>query len=313
MLQGKVIDPTGTPVPGAAVVVVDGGHRFTLTTDQAGQFSVPDAPGVYDPTVTPSGFAQVHSAMTYAIDATAIITLPTPGTPQAADAKTAAAPAASRSSAVAPRNASWEYGALFQGGLGVTDNRGGYRFLSAGGHLGRVLTGDFGAGLLKGNIEYAVELFPYWQAFTPTFQRITCPAATGPQGVNPGSCSAPYTVGGTFTGVSVTPVILRWNFTHGHRVQPWAQGAGGLLWTNHKFPPYGGLDPQNAALTGPNSDTSVWNFTPQGGIGVHIFTKANRSIDFSANAVHISSASLGDRNPGVNASVQFTVGYTWWK
>jgi lipid A 3-O-deacylase len=33
---------------------------------------------------------------------------------------------------------------------------------------------------------------------------------------------------------------------------------------------------------------------------------------FSANAVHISSASLGDKNPGVNASVQFQIGYTWW-
>ena len=39
----------------------------------------------------------------------------------------------------------------------------------------------------------------------------------------------------------------------------------------------------------------------------------DRSIDFSANAVHVSSASLGDKNPGVNASVQFTIGYSWWK
>jgi hypothetical protein len=31
------------------------------------------------------------------------------------------------------------------------------------------------------------------------------------------------------------------------------------------------------------------------------------------NAVHISSASLGDRNPGVNASIQVQVGYTLWK
>jgi hypothetical protein len=29
--------------------------------------------------------------------------------------------------------------------------------------------------------------------------------------------------------------------------------------------------------------------------------------------VHISSASLGDRNPGVNASIQVQVGYTIWK
>ena len=34
---------------------------------------------------------------------------------------------------------------------------------------------------------------------------------------------------------------------------------------------------------------------------------------FEANAVHISSASLGDKNPGVNASVQFQIGYAWWR
>jgi hypothetical protein len=32
----------------------------------------------------------------------------------------------------------------------------------------------------------------------------------------------------------------------------------------------------------------------------------------AASGVHISSASLGDKNPGVNASVQFQIGYTWW-
>jgi hypothetical protein len=36
-------------------------------------------------------------------------------------------------------------------------------------------------------------------------------------------------------------------------------------------------------------------------------------VDFALNLEHISSASLGDKNPGVNASVQFQLGYTWWK
>jgi lipid A 3-O-deacylase len=31
------------------------------------------------------------------------------------------------------------------------------------------------------------------------------------------------------------------------------------------------------------------------------------------NVVHISSASLGDKNPGVNSSLLFSVGYSWWK
>ena len=106
---------------------------------------------------------------------------------------------------------SFELGAILQGGNGITDNRDGFHFLMAGGHAGRVLTGNMLSGPLRGNFEYAVEIFPYWQSFTPKFQRVSC--------VQPGAiitCSAPYTVGGTFTGASVTPIILRWNFaTHG--------------------------------------------------------------------------------------------------
>ncbi len=202
-----------------------------------------------------------------------------------------------------------EFGVLVQGGNGLTDNRDGFHFLSAGIHAGRVLTGNYGSGFFRGNFEYAVELFPYWQSFTPTFQRIRCAPVAGTPTI---SCSQPYTVGGTFTGVSATPIILRWNLARHGRWTPWAQAAGGLLWTNHKYPAYGSTVP-NLQVNGPNGDASVWNFTPQGGVGFHYFTRPNRSIDFSANGVHISSASLGDRNPGVNASVQFTLGYSWWK
>ena len=206
-----------------------------------------------------------------------------------------------------------EFGAFFQGGVGLTENRDSFRFLLAGGHAGKVLTPELGDGLFRGNFEYAVEAIPYWQSFTPKFSRIKCPAVPPGTPVNPNTCSGPYTVGGTYSGVSITPIILRWNFTHGHRLMPWAQAAGGLLWTNHKYPGYGDTDPKDVNETGPNADTSVWNFTPQGGVGMHYFVKPQRSIDFGANAVHISSASLGDRNPGVNASVQFSVGYSWWK
>lgn len=197
-----------------------------------------------------------------------------------------------------------EIGALVQGGFGVTEDRGDFRFFMAGAQAGKVLTGNVGPGLLHGNFEYGVQLFPFWQSYTPKIQRELCPATS--------ACSGPYTVGGTFTGASITPIILRWNFAGTKRISPWVQGAGGLLWTNHKYPAFGG-PPYNPNNDGPNSDTSVWNFTPQFGIGMRYFIRPRRSIDFGANAIHISSASLGDKNPGVNASVQFTVGYTWWK
>lgn len=209
----------------------------------------------------------------------------------------------------------WEYGALLQGGNGLTEDRDGFHFLMAGGHLGRILTGELGPGWLKGNFEYAVEVFPFWQSYSPKIQRANCYATpvAGATYVSPGLyCSALYTVGGTYTGVSVTPIILRWNFTHGSRLMPWIQGAGGSLWTNHKYPAFGS-PALSLANDGPNADTSVWNFTPQFGVGAHYFVKARNSVDFSANAVHLSSASLGDKNPGVNVSVQFSLGYSWWK
>ena len=203
----------------------------------------------------------------------------------------------------------WEYGAIFQGGKGVTDERDDFKFFMAGGHVGKVLTGEIGKGLLRGNFEYAAEVFPYWQSNTPRFQRRTCVPTVNPAVI---SCSAPYTVGGTFRGVTVTPIILRWNFTHGRKLMPWAQAAGGVLWTNHKYPAYG-EGAVNLRNDGTDADASVWNFTPQGGVGVHYFLRPKQSLDLGANGVHISSASLGDRNPGVNASVQFTIGYSWWK
>lgn len=203
----------------------------------------------------------------------------------------------------------WEMGVLAQGGVGVTEDRDSFRFFMAGVHLGKVLTPVVGHGTFKGDFEYAGELFPFWQSYTPSFQRANCVAIPNSQQI---SCSGLYNSGGTYTGASITPIILRWNFTRGKRLMPYAQGAGGLLWTNHKYPGFGSAI-ENLGNDGPNTETSVWNFTPQFGIGFHYFVKPRRSIDFGANAIHISSASLGDKNPGVNASMQFSLGYSWWK
>jgi lipid A 3-O-deacylase len=214
----------------------------------------------------------------------------------------------------------WDLGVVVQGGFGVTQTRGNFKFFMAGVHAGKVLTPMLGSGMLRGNFEYAVEVFPLWQSYTPTSLRQSCVYVAGPGGVQETSCSAPYTVGGTFTGVSVTPILLRWNFAGSRRVAPWMQGGGGVVWTNHKYPAVGGPPVSTGGLSnssignnGPNQDSSVWNFTPQFGVGAHYFLSSKRSVDFGANAVHVSSASLGDKNPGVNASVQFTVGYSWWK
>ncbi len=203
----------------------------------------------------------------------------------------------------------FEAGVIAQGGVGLTEERNDFKFVMAGVHAGKVLYRNQRPGLLHGNFEYAVEVFPYWQSYTPKFQRAKCVGVAGTDEI---ACSPLFNAGGTFSGVTLTPIILRWNFATGRRITPYAQAAGGVLWTNHKYPAFG-QGPLNLANDGPGSDASVWNFTPQGGIGIHYFISPRRSLDFGVNAVHISSASLGDRNPGVNASLQFSVGYSFWK
>ena len=199
---------------------------------------------------------------------------------------------------------SWEYGPFANGGTGVGD-RSDFQFFSAGFELGKVLTPVVHAGLFSGQFEYGGNIMPLWQAYTPAphIGTTTCETPSGQSF----TCTLQYG-GGTFRGVSLTPVILRWNLlTKSKRIQPWFQGAGGLIYTTHKFPPN---YLSSATIDG---GTSVWNFSPQGGAGLHWFIAPKRSVDFGVNAVHISSASLGDRNPGVNASIQLQVGYTFWK
>jgi len=195
---------------------------------------------------------------------------------------------------------SWEYGPFINGGTGV-GNRSDFQFLSAGFQAGKILTSVHHAGILTGQFELGANIMPLWQAYTPSAHEVIIIPKSG----------TPYLAtigGGTYRGVSLTPVILRWNLlTRSRRVQPWIQAAGGLIYTTHKFPGVQEVQP------GTPGGSSVWNFAPQGGGGFHYFIRPQRSIDVGVNGVHISSASLGDRNPGVNASIQMQVGYTFWK
>lgn len=193
----------------------------------------------------------------------------------------------------------WEMGPFVNWGTGVGD-RSDFKFLWGGFQIGKPLTPVLHAGWVTGQFELGGNIMPLWQAYTPAPHSVTF--------TYNGETYTEQVGGGTFRGVAMTPVILRWNFlTRSRRIQPWFQGAGGLIYTTHKFPP-DVLVPQ-----GTPGGTSVWNFAPQGGFGIHYFTRARRSIDLGVNAVHISSASLGDHNPGVNASIQIQVGYTFWK
>jgi lipid A 3-O-deacylase len=199
----------------------------------------------------------------------------------------------------APVNRRWELGPFVQGGTGVGD-RSDFQFFALGFQAGRRLSPVVHAGPLTGDFEMGVNVMPFWQAYTP---------APHTQIVNVGDGIIIENIGGgTFTGASITPVIFRWNFRpESQRFMPWFQAQGAVLYTTHKFPP------TVEVPEGTPGGTSVWNFRSGAGIGFHYFTRPKRSIDFALNAEHISSASLGDRNPGVNASLQFQLGYSWWK
>ncbi|HLK04414.1 MAG TPA: acyloxyacyl hydrolase [Candidatus Acidoferrum sp.] len=107
-----------------------------------------------------------------------------------------------------------------------------------------------------------------------------------------------FTPNGAVYGGSVKPIILRWNFTAPRRIVPYFQFAGGALFTTSNVPP---------------GDTSQINFTPQLGGGIHWFRGEKQSVDFGVDLVHHSNASLGNHNPGYNASIFFNVGYSWYK
>ncbi len=99
-------------------------------------------------------------------------------------------------------------------------------------------------------------------------------------------------------GLGINPLIMKWNFTAGKKAVPYFLAQGGVLWSADKVPP---------------GDTSKINFVSGAGVGMNYFIRPRRSVNWDVRATHLSNASLGKHNPGVNASLQFSIGYNWWK
>ena len=106
-----------------------------------------------------------------------------------------------------------------------------------------------------------------------------------------------FTPIGTTYGASIAPLNLKWNFTKGSKVAPYIQLSEGVLFTNDDLPFPG---------------TSEVNFQSGIGIGFHFFHREKRAWTGEFKYQHISSAGLGDLNPGMN-TLQFTIGYNWFK
>ncbi len=95
---------------------------------------------------------------------------------------------------------------------------------------------------------------------------------------------------------AINPFIAKWNFTGGKTMSPYIAAVGGVVFSSKDLPV-------------PNS--SQVNFTSGAELGLQWFRQSKNSIDFAVKIYHLSNASIGTLNPGINGAVQFMVGYTW--
>ena len=127
---------------------------------------------------------------------------------------------------------------------------------------GRLLTGPRSSGALRGRFEWAFEVTPLYAQYRP---------------------SRAY-------GWGVAPLVWRWNFEPRGRYAPYAELAGGALWTSQPVP----------------ERTTTANFRAYTGAGVRILVAPRRAVVLSYRFEHISNGNRVDRNPGVNAhSIHF--------
>jgi lipid A 3-O-deacylase len=149
------------------------------------------------------------------------------------------------------------------GGGSVSGGTSGTGVWNIGVRYGFVLTKPHGPGPLRGTFEFAVDAVPAFFVFQPTK---------------------------TAYGASFDPVVLKWNFEADRRVVPYAELAGGVLFTNQTVP----------------SGSSRVNFTSQAALGLHFL---NRRFNWSIEVryEHISNAGLASPNPGIN-TIQARIG-----
>ena len=182
------------------------------------------------------------------------------------------------SEAQPPDLAASEIAALFEVGASEWMVTGGPAFgvvifHSAGGHRyalqtiswGRVLTGPLGSGMWRGRFEWAIEGVPVFGQFAPT----------------------------RTYGVGVTPLLWRWNFEPRGTAAPFAELAGGALFTTDPVP----------------VRTTSANFTAHAGVGVRLFVRPTQALVLGYRFHHISNGNRLERNPGVNAHV-LQIGWT---
>jgi hypothetical protein len=186
----------------------------------------------------------------------------------------------------------WELGPWFGGGTGI-GHASEFKFINGGLRIGRVLTGELGSGRMRGTFEWAADIMPVYEVRQPAF--ISSVIAVISPVPPPFHTTRPQQWIYSF---AANPVVLKYNWTGGNRVVPYLAAEGGLLFSSTEIPP---------------GDTSRVNFMPGGAFGFYFLRSNRQAVDLSVHITHISNASLADHNPGINATMQFRVGYTWFK
>ena len=171
----------------------------------------------------------------------------------------------------------WEIGPWFGGGTGL-GAASEFKFINAGVRIGRVMTGTIGDGTFRGTFEWASDIIPLYYVRQSDFYD------SGPQH--------------WVYAFSLNPVVLKWNWVANRKITPYFAAEGGMLISTKDIPL-------------PNTEN--FNFTPGGAFGIYVHRGEKHAIDLSVHITHISNASLGDHNPGINATMQFRMGYTWFK
>jgi hypothetical protein len=104
-----------------------------------------------------------------------------------------------------------------------------------------------------------------------------------------------YRAGATSYAGGATPLGLQVNFWNGHRVQPFFDAHGGMLYFTRQEPV-------------PNS--SQFNFTFNFGTGVQVFDGKHGSLLIGYKYHHISNNNTAPKNPGIDNSEAYA-GWLW--
>jgi lipid A 3-O-deacylase len=163
---------------------------------------------------------------------------------------------------------------------------GDWRFIEGGMRVGKVLTGEIGNGFFRGYLEFAGDAIPLYLVHQPEIVQLS-PNLFARTGRTK-----------TIYGGGFNPFVVKWNFTRGKKIAPFAGIDGGVLMTTTDMP---------------QPDTSFANFASGVEFGAFFFRSKNHAITLSGHVLHISNASLGRHNPGLNSTIHFRLGYTWFK